>query len=136
MKTNPNAATGRNLTRRKFITRSAGVAALLAGLPKGWVGSTFASDAPETADIKLGIIAMTMLEQSVSAMMPSLMSAVSGASLANVEPTQPFGRPATSAARPALRVMNLRRVRLREMSVVALVFMWVVGLIGFRLQWK
>ena len=59
MKTNPTTDTARNLTRRKFITRSAGMAALLAGLPKGWVGSTFASDAPETADIKLGIIALT-----------------------------------------------------------------------------
>ena len=59
MKTNPTTDTARSLTRRKFITRSAGVAALLAGLPKGWVGSTFASDAPEMADIKLGIIALT-----------------------------------------------------------------------------
>ena len=59
MKTNPTTDTARNLTRRKFITRSAGVAALLAGLPKGWVGSAFASDAPETADIELGIIALT-----------------------------------------------------------------------------
>ena len=59
MKTNATTDISRNLTRRKFIARSAGVAALLAGLPKGWVGSTFASDAPETADIKLGIIALT-----------------------------------------------------------------------------
>src|SRR5439155_7099679 len=69
--------------------------------------------------------AMTMLEQSVSAMMPSLMSAVSGASLANVEPTQPFGRPATSAARPALHAMNLRRVIWRAELVVVLGFMLV-----------
>ena len=59
MKTHPTTDTARNLTRRKFIARSAGVAALLAGLPKGWVGSTFASDAPETADVKLGIIVLT-----------------------------------------------------------------------------
>src|SRR5438128_11805522 len=58
MKTNATD-TARHLTRRNFITRSAGLAALVAGLPKGWVGSTFASDAPETADIKLGIIALT-----------------------------------------------------------------------------
>ena len=32
---------------------------MLAGLPKGWVGSAYASDVPETADIKLGIIALT-----------------------------------------------------------------------------
>ncbi len=58
MKTNPTTDTARNLTRRKFITRTS-LAALIAGLPRGWVGSTFASDAPETADIKLGIIALT-----------------------------------------------------------------------------
>ncbi|MEI7819800.1 MAG: CmpA/NrtA family ABC transporter substrate-binding protein [Verrucomicrobiota bacterium] len=58
MKTNPTTDTARNLTRRNFITRTS-LAALVAGLPKGWVGSTFASDAPETADIKLGIIALT-----------------------------------------------------------------------------
>jgi nitrate/nitrite transport system substrate-binding protein len=45
-------------TRRSFLKKSA-AAALLAGLPKGWVGSAFASEAPETADLKLGIIALT-----------------------------------------------------------------------------
>src|SRR4030095_11477687 len=45
-------------TRCSFLKKSA-AAALLAGLPKGWVGSAFASDAPETADVKLGIIALT-----------------------------------------------------------------------------
>ncbi|MEI7823614.1 MAG: ABC transporter substrate-binding protein [Verrucomicrobiota bacterium] len=58
MKTNPTTDTARNLARRKFITRTS-LAALIAGLPRGWGGSTFASDAPETADIKLGIIALT-----------------------------------------------------------------------------
>jgi nitrate/nitrite transport system substrate-binding protein len=46
-------------TRRRFLTRAAGMSALLAGLPRGWAGSVFASDAPETPDIKLGIIALT-----------------------------------------------------------------------------
>lgn len=49
-------------TRRHFITKSAkvtGLAALMSGLPKGWVGSAYASDAPETADMKFGIIALT-----------------------------------------------------------------------------
>jgi nitrate/nitrite transport system substrate-binding protein len=55
----PNATS--QITRRKFITRTGltTIAALAAGLPKGWVGSTFASDAPEMADIKLGMIALT-----------------------------------------------------------------------------
>lgn len=44
--------------RRNFLTKST-AAALFAGLPKGWVGSAFASDAPETADMKFGIIALT-----------------------------------------------------------------------------
>src|SRR5439155_7939617 len=33
--------------------------ALLASLPKAWVGSVFASDAPEVAAMKFGIIALT-----------------------------------------------------------------------------
>jgi nitrate/nitrite transport system substrate-binding protein len=48
-------------TRRTFIkaagTTSAGV--LLSGLPRGWAGGVHASDAPETAAVKLGIIALT-----------------------------------------------------------------------------
>ena len=50
------------LDRRRFITKTAkgaGLAALFAGLPKGWVGSAYADDAPETADMKFGIIALT-----------------------------------------------------------------------------
>lgn len=50
------------LTRRKFLSTTAkgvGMAALLGALPKGWVGSVFASDAPETSDLKFGIIALT-----------------------------------------------------------------------------
>ncbi len=51
-----------HITRRSFIARSAkatGVAALLGGLPKRWVGTTYASDAPERAEMKFGIIALT-----------------------------------------------------------------------------
>ncbi len=33
--------------------------ALFAGLPKGWVGSAFASDAPETSKMRFGMIALT-----------------------------------------------------------------------------
>ena len=50
------------LSRRRFLSTSAkgaGLAALLGGLPKGWVGSAFADDAPETANVKFGIIALT-----------------------------------------------------------------------------
>ncbi|MEP6671384.1 MAG: CmpA/NrtA family ABC transporter substrate-binding protein [Chthoniobacter sp.] len=50
------------VSRRRFLsatTKGIGAAALFAGLPKGWVGSAFASDAPETADVKFGIIALT-----------------------------------------------------------------------------
>ena len=48
--------------RRSFLARTAkatGLAALVGGLPKGWVGSAYASDAPETPDMKFGIIALT-----------------------------------------------------------------------------
>ena len=50
------------LTRRSFLSTSAkgfGLAALLSGLPAGWIGSVFASDAPEVSEIKFGIIALT-----------------------------------------------------------------------------
>lgn len=49
------------ISRRSLLQRSsaAGLGALLSGLPKGWVGSAYADDSPEVADIKLGIIALT-----------------------------------------------------------------------------
>ncbi len=49
-------------TRRQFLRRTArGVTltALFAGLPKGWVGSAYANDAPETSALNFGIIALT-----------------------------------------------------------------------------
>ena len=51
-----------SLNRRTFIQRAAkgvSLTALLSGLPKGWLGSVYASDAPETADVRFGIIALT-----------------------------------------------------------------------------
>src|SRR5882724_8339632 len=53
---------GQGLAPRKLIspfTKAAGLAALFTGLPKGWVGSAYASDAPEISDVKFGIIALT-----------------------------------------------------------------------------
>jgi nitrate/nitrite transport system substrate-binding protein len=52
----------RTFTRRRFLTttaKTAGLAALFQGLPPGWSGSVFASDAPETSQLKIGIIALT-----------------------------------------------------------------------------
>jgi len=54
--------TNKQLTRRSFLSTTAkgtALATLMSGLPKGWVGSAYASDAPETADVKFGIIALT-----------------------------------------------------------------------------
>jgi nitrate/nitrite transport system substrate-binding protein len=45
-------------TRREFV-RSASAAAWLAGVPAGWVGSVYASDAPEHPKVRIGIIALT-----------------------------------------------------------------------------
>jgi nitrate/nitrite transport system substrate-binding protein len=50
------------VTRRSFIrstAKFAGAAALLGGLPRGWMGAAYASDAPETSAMKFGIIALT-----------------------------------------------------------------------------
>ncbi len=49
-------------SRRRFLTRvgqTLGTGALLGGLPRGWVGSVYASDAPETAKLRCGMIALT-----------------------------------------------------------------------------
>lgn len=49
-------------SRRRFLTRvgqTLGAGALLGGLPRGWVGGAYASDAPETAKLRCGIIALT-----------------------------------------------------------------------------
>jgi nitrate/nitrite transport system substrate-binding protein len=47
-------------TRRTFL-KAAGttLGGVLAGLPSGWVGSVYASDAPETPAIRFGMIALT-----------------------------------------------------------------------------
>ena len=48
-------------SRRRFLkaasTSAAGV--LFSGMPKGWVGNAYANDAPETAAMRFGIIALT-----------------------------------------------------------------------------
>jgi nitrate/nitrite transport system substrate-binding protein len=49
-------------SRREFLRKTskrAALATLFAELPKGWVGSAYASDAPETTSLKFGIIALT-----------------------------------------------------------------------------
>jgi len=55
-------ATSPELTRRQFLgqaTKSLTLGALFAGLPKAWVGTAYASDAPETAKMRFGMIALT-----------------------------------------------------------------------------
>lgn len=49
------------LTRRSILRSgaTAGLGAIFSGLPQGWVGSAYADDAPETADLKFGMIALT-----------------------------------------------------------------------------
>src|SRR2546427_4258282 len=46
------------LSRREVMKTSV-AAALLSGVPAGWRGSAFASDAPETPKVRVGIIALT-----------------------------------------------------------------------------
>src|SRR6187551_1574137 len=48
-------------TRRTFI-KAAGTstaAALISGMPSGWVGGAYAADGPEVTDMRFGIIALT-----------------------------------------------------------------------------
>jgi nitrate/nitrite transport system substrate-binding protein len=63
MNTRPTqSAPTTSVSRRRFLSNTAkglGAAALLNGLPKGWVGSVYASDAPETSKMQFGIIALT-----------------------------------------------------------------------------
>src|SRR5436190_21218165 len=40
-------------------TRRTTIATLLSGLPAGWLGTAYASDAPETPEVRFGIIALT-----------------------------------------------------------------------------
>ena len=64
-KMNPNQKTSSpvsELSRRQFLRKAAKGAtltALFAGLPKGWLGTAYASEAPETAKLRCGIIALT-----------------------------------------------------------------------------
>src|SRR5262245_37961841 len=46
------------MNRRDFL-RATGAGALLAGVPAGWAGGAYASDAPETPKLRIGIIALT-----------------------------------------------------------------------------
>src|SRR5678816_4056095 len=46
------------LSRREFVKTSV-AAALLGGLPTGWRGGAWAQEGPETAKVRLGIIALT-----------------------------------------------------------------------------
>ena len=46
------------IDRRRFVTLSA-ASAVLAGLPARWTGGAYASDAPETPKVRIGIIALT-----------------------------------------------------------------------------
>jgi nitrate/nitrite transport system substrate-binding protein len=50
------------LNRRQFLSKTAKgltLGALFAGLPRAWVGTAYASDAPETSALKFGMIALT-----------------------------------------------------------------------------
>src|SRR3989454_5594902 len=46
------------LSRREIVKTSV-AAALVSGVPVGWRGSAYASDAPETPKVRIGIIALT-----------------------------------------------------------------------------
>src|SRR5438874_7497951 len=45
-------------SRRRFLQRSA-LAGLMLGVPKGWTGTAYADDSPETRTMRFGVIALT-----------------------------------------------------------------------------
>ena len=52
----------KQIRRREFFgttARDLGAAALFGALPRGWVGSVYASEAPESPSVKFGMIALT-----------------------------------------------------------------------------
>src|SRR5687768_7771988 len=54
--------TNGHISRRAFLntgTKALTAGAILGGVPAGWFGSVYASDAPEKADLKFGMIALT-----------------------------------------------------------------------------
>src|SRR5436309_1570688 len=65
MNTNPKPkahSSPNQLSRRSFARRTVkglSALALLGGLPRGWVGSVYADDSPETAALRFGMIALT-----------------------------------------------------------------------------
>ena len=57
-----HSASRHNLSRRAFHSaagRGLGLTTLFGGVPQGWVGSVYASDAPETSRMRFGMIALT-----------------------------------------------------------------------------
>jgi nitrate/nitrite transport system substrate-binding protein len=50
----------KRLSRRDVLKGAATAAGtLMAGLPKAWAGGVYATDAPETANVRFGMIALT-----------------------------------------------------------------------------
>src|SRR3954470_2423663 len=81
--------------------------------------------------------AITIGEQSVSAIMPNFIEGVSGESSAYTLPTQPRGRPPRSEAIPALRTAETRKFlrfigELFLVNVSAIVFVFRMGASGER----
>src|SRR6266581_939992 len=57
-----HSASRHNLSRRAFLStagKGLGLTTLFGGVPQGWVGSVYASDAPETSRMRFGMIALT-----------------------------------------------------------------------------
>src|SRR5262245_62467807 len=48
-------------SRREFLKRAGGstLAGLMLGLPRGWAGTAYADDSPETKAVRFGMIALT-----------------------------------------------------------------------------
>jgi nitrate/nitrite transport system substrate-binding protein len=59
MKLRPTKPTGKQMTRRRFLRDAGSAAALLAGSRMLSARAAWASDAPETPDLKFGMIALT-----------------------------------------------------------------------------
>ena len=105
------------------MLRRTAAGALFAGLPQGWVGGAYASDAPEVADLKVGMIALTDCAPFVIAREKGFFkkfginaTVIKGASGAFTVGIAPVVKPNTKPIIAAILMPSKRRFKLLSVS--------------------